>query len=179
MRASSNWGFGGRAAWPGLVLAASLLVAGCPPAGEPTYLTDDAGGALILHGVNSNNGAKYDPARVGWTTQADIERLATWGFNVVRLLVLWDGLEPAPGVYDPATRIFELIFDERLDVSGPTRIVLPAARLYPEGWDVAVSDPAGTWSGSFDATAQRLTLVTSPGQARHTIRITPSISRNG
>ncbi len=467
MRTISKWCCAGRATWPGLVLATALLVAGCPPSGEPTYLTDDDGGALILHGVNSNNGAKYDPARVGWTTRADIERLATWGFNVVRLLVLWDGLEPAPGAYDtayldrvaervgwcrdagllvildmhqdlfaskfggdgapswavrddglpftplepwwlnyiqpavmrsfdhffqdadlqdryqqawltladrfrnepavlgydlmnepypgseplgdfeagtltefsdrlahaihdvdadawvfyepvafsanlglpssiglltdarvayfphfyqldvheggpydgstafidmwkanrmaeasrqkaplllgefgasaeglghvdylkdvvamadsagagwtywsydlgggfgfldadrnekaqlealvrvyperiagkpvsfayePATRAFELVFDEQAGVSGPTRIVLPAVRLYPAGWDLAVSDPAGTWSASFDATAQRLTLVTSPGQARHTIRITPSISPNG
>ncbi len=448
----------------GLLGAALLLLTACPPSGEPSYLTDEQGGALILHGVNSNNASKYDPARVGWTTRADIERLATWGFDVVRLLVLWDGLEPAPGVYDtgyldrvaervgwcrdaglhvildmhqdlfaakfggdgapswavrddglpftplepwwlnylqapvihsfdhffqdgdlldryeqawlvlaerfrdepavlgydhmnepypgseplgefeagtltafsdrlshaihaldpdawvfyepvafsanmglpssigvltdtrvayfphfyqldvheggaydgnttfidlwkanrmadasrqgaplllgefgasaegighvrylkdvaamadsagagwtywsydpgdgfgfidaarnekaqlealvrvyperiagkpvsfaydPDTRVFELVFDEKSGVIGPTRIVLPAARLYPEGWDLSVSDPAGTWSASFDSSAQRLTLVASPGQARHTIRIVPSAS---
>ncbi len=92
-------GFSGTA----LAALAWLAVAtGCPTSGEPTYVTDEQGGALILHGVNANNGAKYDPLRVGWTTEPDIQRLTTWGFDVVRLLVLWDGLEPAPGVYDQA-----------------------------------------------------------------------------
>jgi endoglycosylceramidase len=62
---------------------------------------------LIYHGVNAvYKLPPYHPATTGFdatTTLSDIDaaNLQRWGFNVVRLGVLWPGLEPgARGVYD-------------------------------------------------------------------------------
>ena len=65
------------------------------------YITDEDGRILIFHGVNVTGAAKSDPLRVGGTTQADFTHIADdWGFNAVRLLIFWDGIEPEPGEYD-------------------------------------------------------------------------------
>ncbi|MBN1519056.1 MAG: cellulase family glycosylhydrolase [Spirochaetales bacterium] len=90
------------------------------------WLRDEHGRALILRGCNLGGDCKqpYWPANelaqrerfydykaasfVGRPfpdAEADehLDRLARWGFNVVRLLVTWEGLEPAgPGLYDEA-----------------------------------------------------------------------------
>lgn len=66
------------------------------------YLTDEFGRALILHGINSSSSAK-DPAtgHLPWVTEADVKQeTLEWGFNFVRLLIFWDGIEPEQGVYD-------------------------------------------------------------------------------
>ena len=77
------------------------------------FVTDSLGRALILHGVNANPDAKSDSLRVGWPLQEDYSALSErWGFNLVRYLVLWDGIEPQPNQYD--TAYFNRI-EERLD----------------------------------------------------------------
>ncbi len=73
---------------------ASLLTDG-------TRFADPQGRHVLLHGINVVNkdpGAGYffDEGPALYT------RLRSWGFNVVRLGVIWDGLEPEPGVYDEA-----------------------------------------------------------------------------
>lgn len=153
---------------------------------------------LILHGVNANKGAKDDLLRAvgppSPTSSASPPGASTWcgcwscGTGSSQRPVSTTGRNSSaspsgcggagtPGFtfsYDPDARAFELVFDDAPDVSGATRIVLPARRLYAGGWELIVSDPAGTWSSSFDATRQRLTLVTGSSAARHTVRITPS-----
>jgi endoglycosylceramidase len=65
------------------------------------FITDEEGRILILHGVNVVSAAKGDPLRVGGTTKEDFLHISRdWGFNAVRLLVFWDGIEPRPGEYD-------------------------------------------------------------------------------
>ena len=77
------------------------------------FIRDEQGRALILHGVNINADAKHDPLRVGWPRREDYADLSEkWGFNFVRYLVLWDGIEPEPDKYD--TAYFSRI-RERLD----------------------------------------------------------------
>lgn len=67
------------------------------------FITDDQGRILIFHGMNVISAAKSDPLRVGGTTKEDFHRLSNqWGFNAVRLLVFWDGIEPQKGQYEPA-----------------------------------------------------------------------------
>ena len=60
---------------------------------------DPEGRTLILHGINVVN---KDPKTkyLGHVTKEDFARFKTWGFNVVRLGIIWDGLEPKPGVYN-------------------------------------------------------------------------------
>jgi endoglycosylceramidase len=65
------------------------------------FITDKDGRLLIFHGINVISAAKSDPLRVGGTTKDDFVHIADeWGFNAVRLLIFWDGIEPQPGQYD-------------------------------------------------------------------------------
>ncbi|MEE4193975.1 MAG: cellulase family glycosylhydrolase, partial [Anaerolineae bacterium] len=67
------------------------------------FLTGKDGRIHILHGMNVISAAKSDPLRVGGTTKQDFLDLSQrWGFNAVRLLIFWDGIEPQQGVYDEA-----------------------------------------------------------------------------
>lgn len=59
------------------------------------------GRQIILHGinvVNKNPEEKY----LGHVSEDDFARFSSWGFNVVRLGIIWDGLEHEPGVYNEA-----------------------------------------------------------------------------
>ena len=65
---------------------------------------------LILHGinvVNKNPKSEY----VGHITFEEMARFKSWGFNVIRLGIIWDGLEPEPGKYNEEylSRIDEMI----------------------------------------------------------------------
>ncbi len=60
---------------------------------------DSAGRQLTLHGINVINKS----ASTAYTCDIGEEvyrNLNRWGFNVVRLGILWDGLEPRPGQYN-------------------------------------------------------------------------------
>ena len=87
------------------LLLMTTTLSGCweQPA-MPHYITDAQGRALILHGINTSSSAK-DPAtgHLPWITENDAEQETTqWGFNFVRLLIFWDGVEPQKGVFDDA-----------------------------------------------------------------------------
>ncbi len=60
---------------------------------------DPAGRHVILHGVNI--GAKHKKTNyVSWHEPADFARMRAWGFNCVRLLIIWAAIEPECGSYD-------------------------------------------------------------------------------
>ncbi len=94
-----------------LLLAALGAMASCSDGAEeprgprpelPRFVTDDAGRALILHGVNVDNSAKANPDRVPVDFDAsDVQHIAEdWDFNFVRFLIFWDAIEPSPGTID-------------------------------------------------------------------------------
>ncbi|WP_280828654.1 cellulase family glycosylhydrolase [Mycobacterium sp. OTB74] len=73
-----------------------------PISATSTWVTNSDGQVVILHGVNEvYKVAPYEPAATGFSSD-DAAFLAANGFNVVRLGVVWAGVEPEPGVYDPA-----------------------------------------------------------------------------
>ena len=85
-------------------LGGSGLVAGPIRASDGFFLRDQYGRAVILHGVNAvYKRAPYvlynDPGQPNDFTSADASQMASLGFNVVRLGILWEGLEPGT---DPA-----------------------------------------------------------------------------
>src|SRR5262245_22090826 len=69
-------------------------------------LVDETGREVMLRGVNVNALAEYwaygDFPTVFPFEKADADRIASIGWNVVRLLVSWSRVEPAPGEYDEA-----------------------------------------------------------------------------
>lgn len=60
---------------------------------------DQSGCEILLHGINlvcKDRSKGY----IGSWDQEAFKKLKQWGFNVVRLGVIWDGLEPLPGTFD-------------------------------------------------------------------------------
>lgn len=87
-----------------LVLACAGFLTACLEVSKPQqikYMKDAQGRALVLHGVNVSSSAKHAAGHMPFIDEAYVERSATeWGFNSVRFLVFWAGLEPEKGVYD-------------------------------------------------------------------------------
>lgn len=87
------------------ILVTTVFLGGCwEKPTETRYITDEQGRALILHGINSSSSAKNpDTGHLPWVTPDDVyQETVEWGFNFVRLLIFWDGIEPERGVYDEA-----------------------------------------------------------------------------
>jgi endoglycosylceramidase len=80
--------------------AASPHLGGSELGHEGRWVTDADGRVVILHGLNMvNKRAPYTPAAAGFGAAA-ASTLATNGFDVVRLGVLYQAVEPKPGVID-------------------------------------------------------------------------------
>lgn len=63
------------------------------------WFKDTQGRVVILRGMNVGGEVKYGTH--DYTEQAiDWTYMHNWGFNVVRLLIAWDAVEPEPGVID-------------------------------------------------------------------------------
>lgn len=64
------------------------------------WITDASGRVVVLHGTNMvYKLAPFYPAAAGFDAD-DAVFLRSIGFNVVRVGVLWQAVEPKPGVYD-------------------------------------------------------------------------------
>lgn len=60
---------------------------------------DLQGRHTILHGINmvcKDKESNY----IGDYKEEDFKNLQKWGFNVIRLGIFWDGVEPQPGIFD-------------------------------------------------------------------------------
>ncbi|MEK3889988.1 glycoside hydrolase family 5 protein [Bacillus sp. FSL K6-3431] len=61
--------------------------------------TDIFGRQVLLHGINMVcKDAKQN--YIGDWGEDDFKKIQSWGFNVIRFGVIWDGLEPEPGSYN-------------------------------------------------------------------------------
>jgi endoglycosylceramidase len=113
MTSPSAWSHS-RALWVVALLATIAMLSACSDGGgsappeepveEGTFFVRDADGrVVILRGMNIMSSAKGNPDRLPDLVEEDVERYAQlWGFNVVRYLIFWDGIEPSPGEYDQA-----------------------------------------------------------------------------
>eukprot|EP01090_Pellita_catalonica_P023564 TRINITY_DN9788_c0_g1_i1.p1 TRINITY_DN9788_c0_g1~~TRINITY_DN9788_c0_g1_i1.p1 ORF type:complete len:492 (-),score=67.04 TRINITY_DN9788_c0_g1_i1:16-1491(-) len=66
------------------------------------FLLDSHNRVRIFHGVNvvRQTPPWFNTAERGLLSDAAVENLKEWGFNIVRLGVMWVGIEPSPGVWD-------------------------------------------------------------------------------
>jgi len=99
------------AAAAGLVVATTAVTGGAASAAPALagplsqshgWITDSAGRAIVLHGLNLvGKVAPYTPDVSGFGDD-DARFLADNGFDAVRVGVIWSAVEPSPGVYDDA-----------------------------------------------------------------------------
>lgn len=81
------------------VSVSSPVVSGPLHSDDGPFLTDDQGRVVILHGVNAvYKRSPYEltvaPGRPNSLTAKQARKMASLGFNVVRLGIIWEGLEP-------------------------------------------------------------------------------------
>ncbi len=97
--------------------------------------------------------------------------------RLVRVYPLAIAGRPVEYDYDPATRIFRLVFDdvEGVTYGNTTEIFVPVDRIYPEGYYVSLSDPFPINTvQSFDASTNTLSIqVDTLNADRHVIVIGP------
>lgn len=90
-----------------LIILLGVLLIGCtsfrlckPNKDKISYIKDQQGRIVIYHGLNVCNRAKTNPEYLPWQTQEDFAKLKGWGFNLVRFLVFWHGVEVVEGTYN-------------------------------------------------------------------------------
>ena len=96
---------------------------------------------LILNGINL---IIKDPGRgyVCGITQEEFKQISDWGFNVIRLGIIWDGLEPEPGVYDNS--MFQCL-DERIRWARENGLYV-ILDMHQDLYSVQFSDGAPEWA---------------------------------
>lgn len=80
---------------------------------------------------------------------------------------------PTSWSWDRAARVFTLTFASSPGATGATELFVPTARFYSDGYALTVSDPPDTWSQSWDATRQVLSVTTRASTTAHTITLRP------
>lgn len=107
---------------------------------------DKNGRVRIFHGVNLVCKDKSKGYVEGWD-ESDFEELSRLGFNLVRLGIIWDGIEPEPGIYDEAylDRIEEL-----LDLCAKHGIYV-ILDMHQDLYSVRYSDGAPEWATITDS----------------------------
>lgn len=83
-----------------LLWACSLDWREAPPNAAP--IVDRDGRIVVYHGLSVANVSKSTADHLPWHEAEDFARMRDWGFNLVRLLVFWEAVEPEPGAYDEA-----------------------------------------------------------------------------
>src|SRR3989304_1185875 len=68
---------------------------------QDSRFLDAEGRQVLLHGMNVVSKSKADNY-LSWHRSDDFANMPAWGMNCIRLGIIWDGLEPAPGKYDEA-----------------------------------------------------------------------------
>ena len=137
--------------------------------------TEDVGGfmtdVLAMADRSMAGWAWWDYRFGGWMpVDADGNELPSMDL-LVRTYPLKIAGTPTSFGYDVDTKDFWVAFDDREGVSGPTEIYLPAARHYPGGWELDVSDPDGSWDQQWDADREVLSVQTDGASGAHRIEI--------
>jgi len=131
-----------------LFILSVLLLFSCSSHPSSTFVTldgttfrDQHQRELILNGIN----LIIKDANSGYLcgmTEEEFKQISGWGFNVVRLGILWDGLEPEPGVYNDS--MFRCL-DERIQWARENGLYV-ILDMHQDLYSVQFSDGAPEWA---------------------------------
>ncbi len=113
---------------------------------------DGHGRQVLLHGVNMVCKDRWRGYIGPWGEQ-DLAQLRNWGFNAIRLGVLWDGLEPEPGIFDQEYLRRLRRFIQQADAWG-LRVIVD---MHQDLYGVSFGDGAPKWATITDGTPYRPT----------------------
>jgi endoglycosylceramidase len=102
---------------------------------------DPEGRNLILHGINVVN---KDPETgyVGHISSEEMVVFKSWGFNAIRLGIIWDGLEPEPGKYNEE---YLVKIDEMIQWAADNKLYV-FLDMHQDLYSVQFSDGAPSWA---------------------------------
>jgi endoglycosylceramidase len=106
-----------------------------------TRFVDSFGRQVILSGINKVNKNQ----KMNYTDNDSVntyERLSNYGFNIIRLGVIWDGMEPEPGKYDE--KYLDKI-EERVNWAAGKGIYV-LLDMHQDLYSVSFSDGAPLWA---------------------------------
>ncbi|MBK7710830.1 MAG: cellulase family glycosylhydrolase [Bacteroidales bacterium] len=108
---------------------------------QGTRFLDSFGRQVILSGINKVN---KDPKMnfIDNDSLASFEQLSKWGFNCIRLGIIWAGVEPEPGKYDE--KYLDKI-EERVTWAGRNGIYV-LLDMHQDLYSVSFSDGAPLWA---------------------------------
>lgn len=108
---------------------------------DGTRFIDSFGRQIILSGINKVN--KDQKMNYSDNDSAStFEQLSKWGFNVIRLGVIWDGVEPEPGKYDE--KYLDKI-EEKVNWAASNGIYV-LLDMHQDLYSVSFSDGAPLWA---------------------------------
>jgi endoglycosylceramidase len=108
---------------------------------DGTRFRDPLNRDLILNGINLIvKDQKHD--YVCAIPEEDFIKARQWGFNVIRLGIIWDGLEPEPGVYNQ--EMFKCL-DERIRWAKENGLYV-LLDMHQDLYSVGFSDGAPQWA---------------------------------
>jgi len=108
---------------------------------EGQRFVDPHGRHIILHGINLVNKNK-DVNYLGNETPETFSQMKSWGFNCIRLGIIWDGLEPEPGIYDEE---YLKGIDQRITWAGENDMYV-FLDMHQDLFSVKFSDGAPEWA---------------------------------
>ncbi len=108
---------------------------------EGQKFLDSKGRQIILHGVNLvNKNPKVN--YLGDETIEDFAKMRQWGFNCIRLGIIWSGVEPEPGIYDEQ---YLLGIDKRIIWAKENELYV-ILDMHQDLYSVLFSDGAPEWA---------------------------------
>lgn len=108
---------------------------------EDTRFVDSFGREILLHGINLVN-KNPEVNYLGTENQEDFKIFKHWGFNCIRLGIIWDGLEPEPGKYNEE---YLQGIDQRLQWAKDNQIYV-VLDMHQDLYSVKYSDGAPEWA---------------------------------
>jgi endoglycosylceramidase len=83
---------------------------------------------------------------IGEYVEDDFLRLKQWGFNLIRFGVIWDGVEPEPGLYDDS--YLDKLRDQiRMARNNGLYVLLD---MHQDLYSAAYGDGAPSWATIYD-----------------------------